>query len=60
MLLKGQRFSTLDDARKIAQEVANDMECNVPIYYDEPSYFHWHGNELIEWVKPVIENDDGY
>ena len=60
MLLKGQRFSTLDDARKIAQEVANDMECNVPIYSKGYYYYHWIGDDLIEWVKPVIENDDGY
>ena len=28
----------------------------IPIYY----YYHWDGDDLIEWVKPVIEDCDGY
>tara|TARA_Y100000593_G_scaffold20210_1_gene40587 strand:- start:4219 stop:4401 length:183 start_codon:yes stop_codon:yes gene_type:complete len=60
MLLEGQRFSNLILAKRSAQEVANEMECNVPIYYAAPFYYHWIGDELVEWVKPVIENDDGY
>ena len=57
MMMRGQRFSKLDDAIKTAKEVANILECNVPIYYDAPYYYHWHGTELVEWVKPVIEDD---
>ena len=60
MMMRGQRFSELETARVTAQEVADMMECNVPIYYKEPYYYHWHGDDLIEWVKPVIENDECY
>ena len=60
MLLKGQRFPNLKVAKIAAQEVANQMECNVPIYFTAPHYYHWNGEDLIEWVKPVIINDDGY
>ena len=59
-MLKGQRFSSLDIARTKAIEIANELECNVPIYYDEPYYYHWGGETLIEWVKPNIEDCDGY
>ena len=60
MLLKGQRFSNLSLAILEAQRVANELECNVPIYSNGYYYYHWDGDDLIEWVKPVIENDDGY
>ena len=23
-------------------------------------YYHWDGDDLIEWVKPNIEDCDGY
>ena len=59
-MLKGQRFSSLDTARSVAQEVADVLECNVPIYYDEPYYYHWGGKTLVEWVKPIIKDDDAY
>ena len=60
MMMRGQRFSNLVTARKAAKEVADNMECNIPIYYDAPFYYHWIAKELIEWVKPTIINDDGY
>ena len=59
-MLKGQRFSSLDTARTKAIEIANSLECNVSIYYDEPYYYHWGGETLVEWVKPNIEDCDGY
>ena len=59
-MLKGQRFSSLDTARSVAQEVADTLECNVPIYYDEPYYYHWGGETLVEWVKPIIKDDNAY
>ena len=60
MLMRGQRFSNISLARLEAQRVANELECNVPIYYDEPYYYHWGGETLVEWVKPNIEDCDGY
>ena len=62
-MFKGKKFSSIGDARNAAKKTANELECNVPIYlsYTVPTVYHlWHGNELIEWVKPVIEDDDGY
>ena len=59
-MLKGQRFSSLDTARTKAREIADTLECNVPIYSKGYYYYHWDGDDLIEWVKPNIENCDGY
>ena len=60
MLMRGQRFTELDNAIKVAQEVADIMECNVPIYFKAPYYYHWIGDELIKWVKPTIKDEDAY
>ena len=60
MMMRGQRFSNLSLARLEAQRVANEMECNVPIYFMGNYYYHWNGDDLIEWVKPEIEDDECY
>ena len=62
-MFKGKRFPTIVEARIAASKSAQEMECNIPIYLgysDPPAYHLWQGHELIEWVKPKIENDDGY
>ena len=60
MMMSGQRFSNISLAILEAQRVANELECNVPIYSKGYYYYHWDGDDLIEWVKPVIEDCDGY
>ena len=60
MLMSGQRFSNYSLARLEAQRVADELECNVPIYSKGYYYYHWDGDDLIEWVKPNIEDCDGY
>ena len=62
-MFKNKRFPTIEEARVAANITANELECTVPIYMgysDPPGYHLWHGNELVEWAKPTIENDDGY
>tara|TARA_A100001011_G_scaffold204306_1_gene212603 strand:- start:653 stop:844 length:192 start_codon:yes stop_codon:yes gene_type:complete len=58
MMMRGQRFGNYAIAKLEAQRVANEMECNVPIYFKDKYYYHWNGDDLIEWVKPEIEDDD--
>ena len=60
MLKQSQKFGNYSVAKIAAQKVANELESNVPIYFKGKYYYLWDGDELIEWVKPVIENDDGY
>ena len=60
MLMSGQRFGNYAIAKLEAQKVANELECNVPIYFKDKYYYHWNGDNLIEWVKPNIEDCDGY
>jgi|TARA_Y100000310_G_scaffold198664_1_gene198646 hypothetical protein len=60
-MLKNKRFSSIEDARKIAYLEACQLECNVPIYMgysDPPGYHLWNGHELVEWVNPLIEIED--
>ena len=57
--MRGQRFSELNDAIKTAQEVANILECNVPIYYNAPYYYEHFKKlgykDLAVWVEYEIK-----
>ena len=51
MLMSGQRFSNISLARLEAQRVANELECNVPIYSKGYYYYHWDGDDLMGTVE---------
>jgi len=56
-------FRTIDEARFAAKKEADKLESRVPIYecYSDPTmYALWNGHNVVEWVDPVIEIDDGY
>ena len=59
-MFKKNKFGNYAIAALEAQKIANELECNVPIYFKDKYFYLWNGDDLIEWVKPVIENDDGY
>ena len=59
-MFKKNKFGDYAIAALEAQKIANELECNVPIYFKDKYFYLWNGDDLIEWVKPVIENDDGY
>tara|TARA_Y100000310_G_scaffold166468_1_gene166157 strand:- start:307 stop:501 length:195 start_codon:yes stop_codon:yes gene_type:complete len=58
-----KRFPNLETAKIAAIKIANELECNVPIYMaysDPPGYHLWNGHELLEWIKPDIEIEECY
>ena len=59
-MFKKKKFRNYAIGKLEAQKIADELECNVPIYFKDKYYYHWNGDDLIEWVKPIIENDDGY
>ena len=57
-MFKKNKFGNYAIAKLEAQKVANELECNVPIYFKDKYFYHWNGDDLIEWVKPVIKLED--
>ena len=54
-------FRTIDEARFAAKKEADKLESRVPIYecYSDPTmYALWTGHNVVEWVDPVIEDDE--
>ena len=57
-MFKKKKFGNYAIAKLEAQKVADELECNVPIYFKDKYFYHWNGDDLIEWVKPVIKLED--
>ena len=46
-MFKKNKFGNYAIAKLEAQKVANELECNVPIYFKDKYFYHWNGDDLI-------------